>query len=60
MRDCAASMARAVGNRSSPIDYASNSSTAPDKYVNFGADLDHIAAVTSQPVEWIAARGSLP
>jgi predicted nucleic acid-binding protein len=28
--------------------------------LHYDADFDHIAAVAGQPVEWIAARGSLP
>jgi predicted nucleic acid-binding protein len=28
--------------------------------LHFDADFDHIAAVTGQPVEWIAPRGSVP
>ena len=28
--------------------------------LHYDADFDHIAAVTGQPVEWIAPRGSAP
>jgi predicted nucleic acid-binding protein len=28
--------------------------------LHYDADFDHIAAVTGQPVEWVAPRGTLP